>query len=301
MSQLTPEGQRIVGEVASRHGFSFDAVATLLQAVAAGGGTQAQFNHWEFGGMGQWSLGGMIMIGDMFNNQLKYRVESLCNELSNILANSTVYAPPPQPQFQSSQSQSQGGGTSYQAQGSGGFQQSGSSLFVPGPGSANWWPQDLGIPSSTGAQNNLRYAVFPDSRRLAIDINGAVTVYDIGDHMISGFSQQQSGDQSLTFTSQSGTVYVSQLPIISPSNQQQPIQDQNQAPPPAPEPAPAPVEQQPPEQQQQPMPYDTMVPNTTADKSDVFATLERLADLRQKGIISDSEFESKKAELLSRI
>lgn len=300
MSQLTPEGQRIVGEVANRHGFSFDAVATMLQAVSAGGGTQAQFNHWEFGGMGQWSLGGMIMIGDMFNNQLKYRVESLCNELSNILANSTVYAPAPQPQFQSSQSQSQGGGTSYQAQGSGGYMQSGSSLFVPGPGSVNWWPQELGVPSSTGAQNNLRYAVFPNTHRLAIDINGAVTVYDIGDHQISGFSQQQSGDQSITFTSQYGTVFVSQLPVVS-SSGKAPAQQQQQQPAPA-----APVQEPPPEptppvQEQQPMPYDAMAPKVQSESADVFATIERLADLRQKGIISDSEFETKKAELLSRL
>ncbi len=35
--------------------------------------------------MGQWSQGGMIMIGDMFNNALKYRVDALCSELSSLL------------------------------------------------------------------------------------------------------------------------------------------------------------------------------------------------------------------------
>ncbi len=34
---------------------------------------------------------------------------------------------------------------------------------------------------------------------------------------------------------------------------------------------------------------------------DVFATIERLADLKAKGILSDEEFSAKKAELLSRI
>jgi hypothetical protein len=33
----------------------------------------------------------------------------------------------------------------------------------------------------------------------------------------------------------------------------------------------------------------------------VFATLERLADLRAKGVLSDEEFAAKKNELLSRI
>ena len=36
-------------------------------------------------------------------------------------------------------------------------------------------------------------------------------VYDTGEHMLSGFSQQQGGDQSLTFTSQFGLVRVADL------------------------------------------------------------------------------------------
>ncbi len=74
MDQLTEEGRRIVDDVARRHGFSSDAVSSMLVAVSAGYGNQAQFNHPEFGGMGQWSSGGMIMIGDMFNNHLKGRI-----------------------------------------------------------------------------------------------------------------------------------------------------------------------------------------------------------------------------------
>ncbi|MFX8852468.1 hypothetical protein ABTM75_19215, partial [Acinetobacter baumannii] len=81
-----------------------------------------------------------------------------------------------------------------QQQSSGGM---GASLFVQGGSSSNWWPSDLGMAGSTGAQNSLRYAYVPGSRRLAIDQNGQVTVYDTGDHQIGGFSQQQSGDQSL--------------------------------------------------------------------------------------------------------
>jgi hypothetical protein len=34
---------------------------------------------------------------------------------------------------------------------------------------------------------------------------------------------------------------------------------------------------------------------------DILKTLERIADLHQKGILSDDEFKSKKAELLSRL
>ena len=187
MSNLTPEGARLVADVAARNGFSNDAVLAMLNAVAAGQGSQAQFNHPEFGGMGQWSQGGMIMVGDMFNQDLKARVDRLCTELSGLVRNQSNW----RPATASSQSRSQGN--------------SNFSLFVPGSSAPNsWWPSNLGTPGSIGAQNDLRYAYFPENRRLAIDLHGQVRVYDTGNHLVSGFSQQQSGDQSLTFTSQFG-------------------------------------------------------------------------------------------------
>ncbi len=322
MQLLTPDGERIVSDAAQRHGFSFDAVNVMLQAVAAGGGSQAQFSHPEFGGMGQWSMGGMIMVGDMFNNNLKYRVEGLCIDLSNALANSNLYAPPPQPS--SMQSQSQGGGSyqnqsgSYQSQSSGGIPGQGSSLFVPGPGSANWWPTDLGNPSSTGAQNSLRYAVFPNARRLAIDNNGQVTMYDIGDHQIGGFSQQQSGDQSITFTSQFGTVRVADLPVINPVQEpieapavqpdppitnhfvSEPVADHVPAAPGTPTHVGPPVDMPNSIPTQSANPEQSRLPPST-NSDEIFATIERLAELRKKEILTDSEFETKKAELLARL
>lgn len=251
MSDLTQDGQWIVNDVAQRHGVSPDAVITLLRALVAGGGTMAQFNHYELGGMGQWAQGGMIMVGDMFNQGLKYRVDNLCDELANVLRNSSVFAPPPL------QTQYQGGGTS---------------LFVRGGGSGNWWPADLGYPSSTGSQNNMSYACFPGMRRLAILNNGQVTVYDTGDHNIGGFSQQQGGDQSLTFASQWGIVRVNDLPVVSGN------------PPPAFAPPP---------------PVQTQAPPMRND--DIFRSIEQLASLHQKGVLTDQEFATKKAELLSRL
>ena len=203
MQKLTPEGRQIVQNLANAHGVSFDAVLALLHALIAGGGTQAQFNHPDFGGMGQWSQGGMIMIGDMFNNGLKYKVSQLCDELSGLLRHQPLFAPAPS----QSQMQSQGGGVSFFVQGS----------------SSSWWPADLGAPSSTGAQNDLRYAYFPATRRLAIQQGDTIRVYDTGDHMIGGFSQQQSGDQSLTFTSQFGLVRVADLPLVSPAPRPAPL------------------------------------------------------------------------------
>jgi hypothetical protein len=71
MDTLSPQGQKIVEELARRYGVSSQAVTTLLEAVTRGHGTMAQFSHPELGGMGQWSQGGMTMIGDMFNDALK--------------------------------------------------------------------------------------------------------------------------------------------------------------------------------------------------------------------------------------
>jgi hypothetical protein len=39
----------------------------------------------------------------------------------------------------------------------------------------------------------------------------------------------------------------------------------------------------------------------TAQETDIFTKIERLADLQKKGILSAEEFATKKAELLSRL
>lgn len=319
MQNLTEAGQRIVREAAQRHGFSEDAVLTMLRALSAGYGTQAQFNHYEFGGMGQWSAGGMLMIGDMFNNQLKGRIASLAQELAGIVQSQPMFERPAQSQSQSQgggwqggggQQQSQGGG--WQGQGSGGSygsgqQQSqngitGSSLFVPGGGNADWWPSELGQAASVGAQNNMRYAYFPSARRLAIDLGGNVTVYDTGEHQIGGFSQQQSGDQSLLFTSQFGLVRVADLRIVNAAGST--AATAAPAVPPAPQsgdqPAAAPAASS----------AAASTPTTAAgsanstgpiSSSEVLQLLEKLADLHAKGILTSEEYAAKKAELLKRL
>lgn len=168
-----------VEDVARRHGVSVAAVRVLQDALQRGGGRQAQFSHPDLGGMGQWSSGGMTQVGDMFNTALKAKVDALCQELSQAAAE------PEQPHDDRGTSRNTG----------------------------DWWPGGLGRPSATGAQNGMRYACFPDSRRVAIEQAGHVTVYDSGEHRISGVSQSQSGAQVLSFSSQLGTIQASDLPI----------------------------------------------------------------------------------------
>ena len=255
--QLTPQGLNIIEEIARRYYVSTDAVITLLEAVNNGGGTMAQFSHPDLGGSGQWMQGGMTMVGDMFNNNLKTKVDNLCSELSRLLANQPLFAQPSQ-----SPAQNQGGHGDV-------------SLFV-NSGGGQWWPSELGSPSSSGSQNNIRYAIFPSTHRLAIDINGQITVYDTLDHQIGGVGQQQGFDASLSFTSQYGLVSITNLPVVQGVANNQPNTQTN--------------------------PYEAPMPQqSTADEADIFAKIERLAELRQKGILSDAEFATKKAELLSRL
>lgn len=272
MQQLTFEGQRIVSDLSQRHGFSQDAITHMMFAVLNGNGSMAQFSHPEFGGSGQWMKGGMLMLGDMFNHALKGRVDSLCWDLSNILANQ-----PGLLQSGSFQSQSQSG--SGQQSQLNGTPQGRSSLFVPDP-EDNWWPFDLGVPNATGAQNNVRYAYFANSRRLAVKTGNEVWVYDTLDHQIGGFSQQQGMGSSIIFSSQYGTVNLSSLPTISRNGQ--------------------PVT--PPVNPSYSKPVESFTPaNGSTSEVGILAAIERLGDLRAKGIVTDEEFAAKKAELLARL
>jgi hypothetical protein len=183
---LSEEG--FVARVSIRHSVSPDAVRTILRALRSGGGTMAQFTHPEFGGMSQWSSG-MTMVGDMFNNGLKAKLDAVCTELAAYIAETRS----------TDQDRDRGrddGEVSYRAT----------------KRASNWWPANLGTPSAVGAQNDLRYAVFP--RRLAIKDGDHVEIYDTGNHRIFGVAQAQSADQTLTFTSQDGLVRVKDLPKV---------------------------------------------------------------------------------------
>lgn len=260
--QLTPGGDQAIQLLAQRYGVSVDAVRTLLFAVSEGGGTLAQFYHPELGGNGQWMRGGMTMVGDMFNYGLKATVSGLCSELSSLLSSQQVFVPLPPESTR------------------GGFLE---------PGNA-WWPAELGTPSSSGGQNDARYAYFPQSQRLAILRNGKITLYNALDHHIGGVQQQQGGySGSLMFSSQHGTFSVDTLPLVSPGSDRaigEPTAPSYEPP----EPPPTPVA----------TPRQGSV-GSLQSHDDILKALERLGDLHQKGILSDDEFKSKKAELLSRL
>ncbi|WP_459556024.1 SHOCT domain-containing protein [Lacunimicrobium album] len=309
MAKLSDSGQQYVTSMAKKYGLSEDAVTHMLVAISNGHGSMAQFNHPEFGGYGQWMRGGMTMVSDLFNYQLKSRVDGICNDLANAIDNHQIT-----PYTGSFQSQSQGNGYDNQAQANGGgFGQN--NLFAPDP-EANWWPTEIGSPNATGSQNNVKYAYFANTNRLAVKTGSEVWVYDTLNHNIGGFGQQQGSGGSITFTSQFGTVNLSTLPVVMKNGvKQQPAQPANSPPmnsQPAP-PQPAPL--QPFSSPSASMSYSEPAPSapvsnslspssaspSAAGGSNILETLERLGSLKDKGYISDTEFNQKKAELLSRL
>jgi hypothetical protein len=159
-----------------------------LRALRAGGGTMAQFSHADFGGMSQWSRG-MSMVGDMFDNRLKSKLDAVCSELAAYIAE-TPLADPVQ------------GGDANEVS------------FRSSRQGSDWWPGKLGTPSAVGQQNDLQYAVFPGTQRLAIKEGDHLAIFDTGRHRIFGVAQAQSTDQTLTFRSQNGLIRLSDLPKV---------------------------------------------------------------------------------------
>lgn len=279
MTSLTDVGRRRVEELAHAHAVSIPTAEAMAHAVARGGGTMAQFNIPELGGSGQWMSGGMTMVGNMFDHQLQARVSGLCGDLAQAIA--------------------------------------GGDFFKP-PASAKpiaWWPPELGQPSSSGGQNQIRYAYFPAHRRIAIDLgNGRdIVLLDTGDHQIGGFGQQQSGPADpfagVSFSSQLGQFSLSSLPRITDKTEAEPTRPEETKPeatvPPAKTASPSADVQKP------DIPPETPTPTSAAASSsdrapehsveDTLNLLERLAKLRDAGVLSEDEFSAKKAELLKRL
>jgi hypothetical protein len=180
----------IVNQMAKRHSVSPDAVRVVLEALRSGGGRMAQFSHADFGGLSQWSPG-MSMVGDMFNKKLNAKLDALCTDIAAHLDSSEAAGRP--------HAAAAADDVSYRS----------------AARSSDWWPAGLGSPGSVGAQNDLRYAIFPDTRRLVIDDSGTISIYDTEHHRIFGIAQAQSSARTLTFTSQDGMVRVADLAKVT--------------------------------------------------------------------------------------
>jgi hypothetical protein len=259
MKALTAEGRQHVEDIAGEYNLKTETVETLLKLIISGNGTMAQFNLPELGGNGQWMKGGMTMVGDMFNSTLRSTVDKLCNELSGLVTTKVL--------FEESADLSNG---KYEASSENKSSSSGT------------WPAIFGNPTSSGSQNNFRYAYFSPVRRLVIEENGKRTIYDTKHHHITGISQQQGSGNSHRFTSQDGPVDLNSLSVISePSEPSQPTPG---------------------------ITYDvtstagvTGEHHTPSTQDIIISTIEKINVLFERGQITEEEFKAKKQELLAKL
>ncbi len=253
MRSLTNEGQKAVAGLAEKYSVKVETVETLAKAIIQGNGSMAQFNIAELGGNGQWMKGGMTMVGDMFNNSLKAKVDNLCTEISSLISTKVIYEDNAEMETLSKSSTS-----------------------------SSSWPAVFGSPTSSGAQNNFRYAYFAPAKRLVIEEDGKRKIYDTRHHQISGVSQQQGGGRSYQFTSQEGPVDINSLALISEPGEQL--------------------------QETPGMAYDVSHGSSTeievpakSPEDIIIATIEKVNLLFERGQITEQEFKDKKQELLAKL
>ncbi|GGM76723.1 hypothetical protein GCM10010967_05410 [Dyadobacter beijingensis] len=267
MKVLSTDGQRKVNEIAARYKLQPETVESLLKAIIHGNGTMAQFNLPELGGQGQWMKGGMTMVGDMFNSSLRANVDKLAGELADLASTTVLFEDREDEQRAASQAGIDAPRGA--VKGSGFFSQPSSS-----------WPAVFGNPTSSGSQNNFRYAYFAPVHRLVVEDGGKRTIYDTKHHHITGISQQQGAASSYRFTSQEGQVDLSSLEVVSdPDASRQATPE---------------------------MAYDVtsntdLSAEARSPQDIVIATIEKLNVLFEKGQISEEEFSTKKKELLDRL
>ena len=181
--------QDVIPHVAERYQVSVDAARQIESALRRTNGRQAQFDHPDLGGHGQW-MPGMIMIGKMDDCQLRSRVQGLCDEIAAIVTGSETSAP-------AALARDPGTGAA--------------SACSALPAGESWWPAAFGHPSSEGQQNGVRYAYFPAKNRLLVQIAGRIDAFDTAGKQITGVSQQQSHDYNLHFTGPTGEVELRSL------------------------------------------------------------------------------------------
>lgn len=176
---------KTIKKIAEKYQVSEETAQALLMGLKVTGGRQVQFNIGELGGMGQWQPG-MIMVGDMFDIGLKYKVDGLCTELSELVRSEEET--PKTPTKTTSKTKSPPKTESTTTKSSASFR---------------------------GSQNGYHYAYFSSEDKLEIEYEGKITKYSTKGYPLSGVQQSQSNSaQNLTFSYPGGTVSVKDLKKI---------------------------------------------------------------------------------------
>lgn len=164
-------------DIAARHNLSPAAVEALAQALSRGGGMEAQFNHPDLGGKGHW-IPGDIAIEDANNRVLKNRISRVCEELAARYRTVSV------PAVTTRQSR--------------------------------WWDAAYGRADLSGEIAGVRYAFFRATRRLLVQREDTIQIYDTGDHtLIALLTDSSEAAESLVFETEGGSVQVRDLSPVS--------------------------------------------------------------------------------------
>ncbi|MBB5222215.1 hypothetical protein HNP73_002151 [Amaricoccus macauensis] len=251
MSGLSEAARARLAEIAARHGVTPETAGHVLEALRGGAGERARFDVPELGGVGQWARDGSVITGDMLDTDLKARVDALCRELAPLVTLPGLAEP------EAPRSDPKIGG-----------------------GVGSGWPTWPGVASASGAQNDLRYAVFPGRRRLAVARGEAMTAHCVGEPATGGVSRSDGTPRSVT--GRSGSVSAGDCPddrpVVEPRG--------------ASTGAGAPTAEE---------AGRRGAPAAPTRLADPVVLIERLADLHARGILTDGEFAKKKAELLARL
>jgi len=78
------------------------------------------------------------------------------------------------------------------------------------------WPSELGIASTGGTSADMRYAYFPQNRRLAVESRGILTIYDTAEYQFRGMLEAHSAEAvGVSILTQRGRVRLSDLVTVS--------------------------------------------------------------------------------------
>ena len=140
-----------------------------------------------------------------------------------------------------------------------------------------WWPEQLGMPAASGAQNGMHYAVFPEQRRLALLQGERCRLFVLGDQRVLGLSAQGNSGTLMLLTAE-GEQPLAGLEELDAAAQMPSTQTTDGA-----------------------ASSDDGTSGVGSTGDDPYEALERLGALKAKGILTEEEFSSKKAELLARL
>jgi hypothetical protein len=79
------------------------------------------------------------------------------------------------------------------------------------------WPSELGVASTSGTSAEMRYAYFPQNRRLAVEWRGVLTIYDTAEYQFRGLLEAHSAEVvGVSILTQRGRVRLSDLATVFP-------------------------------------------------------------------------------------